>query len=625
MAKQSLVGVVALGTALLGGVMLPTATYAAPTEVTVCATECDYTGLAEAVAGVEAGTTVKLDEGVTIDAAIVIDKSLTIDLNGEDIDVASKYAFDLQAGVTSLVGEGKIVSSYNGSGKAGSPIFYVSPYDDANAPTLNIGENVEMESAGYSVAIYHDAGVKVAATLNVDGKLTSTENAPITIYGNNHYNNIVNIGKTAVITGATGGVYAAGNGTWNIVDGAKITGEGYALGIKSGVWNITGGTLITTGEDTSAEVVPHPSGIYSSGATIQIESYDTYYGNIELNISGGTFTSEQGYVLFEYNEENSDSAVKNLKITGGAFASAKGMKISELLIAKAGEITGISGGEFKPAPAAELIATGYKATEGGNDAGYYQVILDVPTVEDKTETDANEEATNEETLSEVGAGVMTELVENLETAKGGDVLKDDAKTFEFTVAEGLSNADLQAAVAAGGLTLTLETTGDEISEGDSEEKDSILEALPEDAVLTGLYYDTVVVLKSKTGVVLGTVTKLPEALKLVLTDVEAAEEVAEGYERTWGVILLHNGKALPLPAEYDAAKKELTTESSLFSAYVPYYVDTEKTVVPGAPNTGAFGSEAGEETQASVMAMVTFAATFAAIALLGYAVKTSKR
>lgn len=72
----------------------------AATTKTVCASGCDFTGIAEAIASedVAAGDTIKLNESLTVNATITVDKSVTIDLNGHDITGEGvQYVFNFNA------------------------------------------------------------------------------------------------------------------------------------------------------------------------------------------------------------------------------------------------------------------------------------------------------------------------------------------------------------------------------------------------------------------------------------------------------------------------------------------------------------------------------------------------
>ena len=93
-----------------------------------------------------------------------------------------------------------------------------------------------------------------------------------------------------------------------------------AVGIKSGILNISGGTLKATGA-RNLSVVNNNNGINPSGAALQIESNEIYAGNIEININDGTLVSENAVPVYEYDSTETATRVINFNITGGTFIS----------------------------------------------------------------------------------------------------------------------------------------------------------------------------------------------------------------------------------------------------------------------------------------------------------------
>ena len=72
----------------------------AATTKTVCASDCDFTDIAAAIASEEvaSGDTIKLNEDLTVNTMISVNKSVTIDLNGHNITGEGvKYVFDFNA------------------------------------------------------------------------------------------------------------------------------------------------------------------------------------------------------------------------------------------------------------------------------------------------------------------------------------------------------------------------------------------------------------------------------------------------------------------------------------------------------------------------------------------------
>ncbi|MDO4507954.1 MAG: hypothetical protein Q4B65_01005 [Candidatus Saccharibacteria bacterium] len=365
MVKKSLLGVVALGATLLGGAVAVNPTYAAE-EVTVCTSNCDYASIADAVSAVNtgaiAGKTIKLEENLSIPAQIIVKKDVVIDFNGKTV-TSTAGAFDIQGGVTEFTGKGTLKSDSNGT------LVWImrNGVEAGKSVTFTLGKDITLDSAeGWGIAVWKNS-VKASTVLNIDGVIKAPEAGAITINGNNSEANIVNINATADLSGDIG-IYGAGNATWNIVEGAKVTGVESALGIKAGTWNISGGEFKATGAFVDA-VTGNNNGINASGSAIQIEENEAYAGKVALNILGGKFTSENGRAIYEYLADADDKTIlKDLNISGGTFESPKGVKVSDQLLAKADELTGITGGTFEGGVIDELIADGYELGSNGEIA-----------------------------------------------------------------------------------------------------------------------------------------------------------------------------------------------------------------------------------------------------------------
>lgn len=78
----------------------------------------------------------------------------------------------------------------------------------------------------------------------------------------------------------------------------ELSGDG-VIGIKSGTLNITDGTLTATGKKVTP--VECGNGIEKTGSVIYIEENPAYKDNIKINITGGTLTSTNGYIIVELN------------------------------------------------------------------------------------------------------------------------------------------------------------------------------------------------------------------------------------------------------------------------------------------------------------------------------------
>ena len=336
--------------------------------------------LSDAVSAAAEKDTLKLTADITVDSEITINKELTIDLNNHKItidDSKSKDCIKVVNGKLTVTGTGTIEEKVPYYGAIW--VYGSTNKADTDYSVLVVDENVTLK--GYSGVLVRqtdgnkaygvDVTVKGTIIAVTDGKETGTgiqvsgnikpkkgETADFTNYP------VINI-EGASITSDGVGIYAAGYATWNIKN-ANITGIESSIGIKSGILNIESGTFKSTGKD-SRPTQSYNNGINASGAAIQIESNSGYAGNIEINITGGTFISEQGVAVYEYlalGEENTKeddttaTTIKNIAIKGGSFESVvSDFDVSESFDKKHSEF--VSGGTFSDGS----LPDGYLATD----------------------------------------------------------------------------------------------------------------------------------------------------------------------------------------------------------------------------------------------------------------------
>jgi len=115
------------------------------------------------------------------------------------------------------------------------------------------------------------------------------------------------------------GLYIAGYSKFYI-NKSYIQGSYAGIGIKSGLLNIDGATIMCNGENKTP-TQGYNNGINPSGTAIQIESNNGYQGNIELNISSGNIISKNSNVIYEYIGKGEKTQVKSINITGGSYKS----------------------------------------------------------------------------------------------------------------------------------------------------------------------------------------------------------------------------------------------------------------------------------------------------------------
>ncbi len=619
MVKKSLLGIVALSAALLGGMMV-VPTYATTAEV---GNEADLKDCLAASKVCKMTGDINLTDGITVAG----DAKSTLDLNGYTISYAPEiagvsFALDNSGDLTimdsSIDGNGKITFNAANPDTGAVPGYASNTIRNNGDLTVNSGtiENLtEGGSAAYAIDTnYYDATYTPSITIN-GGKITSLKPAiRLFLHADDAksaaYNLTVNGGE---ITGSYGIRVQLPNGA-----------EG---GIKYANVNIAGGTITATGGSYLAFYS------YTSG-----ESCD----GINLNISGGVFN---GYVGVGGGD---GTGAETVKISGGTFDSTVYSYDADHKIS-------LTGGTYAGGIEDDsYIATGYKATEKDDK---YTVVLNAPVVDDVMNGVGEKKDVNESILNQAGAGLVEEIVAGLgtdnEVQNGGIVELADGTKLEVSDADSLKTA------LGDGSEIKLELSANPIGT-DQETADLIKETLPEGAKKFAEMGIEVVLTAGDQSV--GKLTEFAESLQLKLT-VANPEELAEGYTRTWNVLRLHlNTKAgkyetTIIPAVYNSATKAIEFETDQLSVYVPYYVDTKIAVtepttpadpekpeetpevpetpempeetpetpeIPESPKTGVFGGEA-TSAQQNMTTIVLFVAVISAVVLLGYAAKKTKR
>ena len=184
------------------------------------------------------------------------------------------------------------------------------------------------------------------------------------------------LAEGATVEAVSVGIYAAGYAKWDL---AGTINAAYAITIKSGDFNITGGTYASTGVyKDPAEV--NNNGTEDTGAAISITTNPAYAQKTSVNITGGTFTSTNGYALYEGiavkdGQPIAEASSAVIAITGGDFTGSKTnvAVTADISITTAKNPRVISGGTFsKPIPEA-LCALGYVPVDTPNAEGKYTV------------------------------------------------------------------------------------------------------------------------------------------------------------------------------------------------------------------------------------------------------------
>lgn len=255
------------------------------------------------------GNEIKLLKDIDVDTILTINdgQSLTLNLNGHDINftTANKY-IALRHGNLNITGEGSIVEKQP----------YLSPVvmkgansaSASNYTTLTVGKNVTLTGwAGVMIDKYSSTfATAYGLTLNVYGTLNGVDDISgaqgASIYFNGsikHKTNypIINIDGASLVSENGGSIYAAGYAKWNIKN-STITGSGFGIGTKSGIFDIKNTTITATGEKTAG--VYNGNGIGVTGSAFQVESNDGYAGDITITVEDSKLESKNGNAFYHY-------------------------------------------------------------------------------------------------------------------------------------------------------------------------------------------------------------------------------------------------------------------------------------------------------------------------------------
>lgn len=295
-----------------------------------------YETIDAALAAVNDGETITLQENVDHNSANLVvalgSKNVTLDLNGKTL-----------SGRTNLT-SGKLTISNGTIQCTGGQALNVYGSDDSSAQeysVLTVNNNVTVNGA-YGVCLFGKTASTngYGAVVNIKGNINANEG--VFVSGNlgnkstlDNSCNVINI--TGTINGGELGVAVNGSSTVNVKSGANITG-GTAIPVKRGQLNVTGGTISATGEWNATPGTDN-NGAEFTGAAVSVTSTYNYSGVIDVNISGGTFTSTYGEAVYKYENQAKPYNNASVSITGGTFSSNPSAYVAEGYKATGGNST----------------------------------------------------------------------------------------------------------------------------------------------------------------------------------------------------------------------------------------------------------------------------------------------
>ena len=422
MKKYQLLTAAAMACSL--GVVAPTAVIAADGDVSNPTIEvapltdpthvANPAALADAIADPNVAEIV-LDANIEVDQALVIERNLVLNLGDFTLSSATEdiRLLDIKQGTVNLTGTGTILTT----GTGGVPVRVYGSSDPTaeNYTVVTVGKDVTLKTTiddVYGIFISYVTGVPHAygVVINIDGTIDAANGPYIngTIKDTEGNVPVININNGATITANSGGaIYAAGYAKWNI-GAATLTGES-GLVIKSGEINLTGTTVTANGVEANPD--PYSNGFNGTGAAIQVEQNSAYVGKVDININGGTYTSENSNAVLAYTDDKPEDLqqFESLTINGGTFTAAEGHPVINFIQPEDTEATGtvddkaivaINGGSFS-SDVADYVAEGstLKPVEDENGNISWEVSTPEPVVPPVDEEETNPEAPNSGAIS----------------------------------------------------------------------------------------------------------------------------------------------------------------------------------------------------------------------------------
>lgn len=342
-----------------------------------------YGTLGEAIQAADERTaTITLLEDVVDEepAFIMNGTDVTLDLNGHSVGFAEEGALYVMGASLHVTGTGTL---YEQVPTFGTIVVRGNTENVADYTNIVVDEDVTLQGwSGISIDNYdgYADGVKV----NFNGTIQGQDDTGYGIYINGSVQRIdgnipeITIGKTASITTPGAGIYAAGHAKWDL-QGGSIEGT-TALSIKSGIFNISGGTYRATGS-FSVPPVADSNGEEETGVALSITSNDAYAQKTVVTVTGGTFTSDYGCAVYEGIAEYEDGSLAaaesyaTLKISNGFFMGSE--VVSPVLLQNLKNKKVISGGYFSSKFSTGYLVTGKNLLENKDkykDQGYEYVV-----------------------------------------------------------------------------------------------------------------------------------------------------------------------------------------------------------------------------------------------------------
>lgn len=232
-----------------------------------------------------------------------------------------------------------------------------------NGATMTIDGSVAGSAINGTIVVgYSTPSVTNGKLIINGGTYTATVNDDCVVQTNGLCDNCEITATNATFNSTNDTFYLAGNGTYRL-ENCEVNGY-TGIYMKSGSLTLNNTTIKATGE--YAAPVANGNGASSTGDGIILDAKTGYKGNINLNINGGSISSNNAYAIRETYTDSTATATHSITLNGGTYTSSKdAINVSEYFKkAVANKLSSISitGGTFSDVSALDYLANGANVT-----------------------------------------------------------------------------------------------------------------------------------------------------------------------------------------------------------------------------------------------------------------------
>ncbi len=317
-------------------------------------------------------STITVDANFETNANMEINRDVVIDLGGHTISNAAANAriFSVNHGQVTIKN-----GTLDATGTGGAPVrLFGSENPNAdNYTVVTIERNVTLKNVdNYGAFVSHINHHAYGVKLNFNGTIVGGNGLYVNGFVADKTGDYpqINIGNDAKINVSDMGIYAAGYAQWTIGSAtinagnvaARAASDGTGIGAKAGIFNLNGTTITATGAKVDAGT--NNNGMQGAGAVFQVENNDSYAGDTQFTINGGTYTSANNAVFYQH--ASGAQNLKSITINGGTFKAGDGQAIFALSDGSTGEVKVTAGTFNQKVPENFLVGNWQQEEVDGN-------------------------------------------------------------------------------------------------------------------------------------------------------------------------------------------------------------------------------------------------------------------